>query len=214
MEKYGFVLAEVSKRSLHHIARAGETRLCMPDGATTLSPLRLQPLVKQIEIPAAVINLAVVISRRLPPSDNRHVLRPSVAHAGHVLSEMDGRVGIVSHPKQQYLPIELMDAADWAAQTVRYILGMRRRDFRGSWAGRGERVRVVAAPEALRSPECIRYHAHSDARSLFWVEGVIAIFSHARHDQSTRGTQSGQERLDQASRPTFDRPHLRERRVD
>lgn len=167
MEKYGFVLAEVSKSSLHHIPRAGETRPCMPDYAATLSSLHLQPLVKQIEVLAAVVNLAVVVSRRLPASDNRRVLRPSVAHAGHVLSEMDRRVDVVSYPKQEYLPIELIDAANWAVQTVRYIHGMRRRDFRSFWAGRGECMRAVATHDAPHSPESIRYHAHSDTRSFF-----------------------------------------------
>jgi hypothetical protein len=41
MEEYRFVLSKASKSGVHHIPRAGQTRLCMSDNAVTLPPFRL-----------------------------------------------------------------------------------------------------------------------------------------------------------------------------
>jgi hypothetical protein len=209
MEKYGFILAKASKSSLHHVARAGETRFCMPDGAATLLPLPLQPPVKQIELLAAVVNFAVLVSRRLPAPENRRTRASPVPHTGHVLCTLDGCVSIVSYPKQQHFSIELIDSTHWAAQTVRDIQGMGHHDFRSFWTARGECVGTVATHDAWHSPERIRYHTHAAARGFSWVEWVIVVASHAGHDQSTLGPQSGLQSLDQTSRSTLDRCHLR-----
>lgn len=62
MEEYRFILPQASQSRLHDITRAGEARLSMPDNAATLSPFCFKPLVQEIEILAAVVNLAVVVS--------------------------------------------------------------------------------------------------------------------------------------------------------
>jgi hypothetical protein len=72
----------------------------MSGNAATLEPFRLQPSIHEIEVLAAVVDLAIVVSHRLPASEERHVLWPAVAHARHVLREVNGRIRVMPNPQQ------------------------------------------------------------------------------------------------------------------
>jgi hypothetical protein len=160
-----------------------------------------------------MIDLAVVVARRLPVDEDRRVVGEPVTYAGHVLGQMRGGVRVVSDPEQEDLPVEVIDAANGTVQAMGDVHGMRRGDLRRLGADGGERMRAVAAKDPRHSPEGIRHHAHPEARSLLRVEDVIVIVRHAGHDQSSPGTQRGLKRFDQTSRSTFHRGHFRKRRV-
>src|SRR5262249_11281897 len=100
MQEYRLILSQATESDIHYISRTSQARLSMSDNAATLPALRLQPLIHEIEVLAAVVDLAVVISRRLPASEDRHILEPAVAHARQVLRDMHRRIRVVP-PAQQ-----------------------------------------------------------------------------------------------------------------
>ena len=100
MKEYRFVLPKVGESGFHYVSRASQARLRMADNAAPLEPFRLQPLIYEIEVLAAVADLAVIVSYSLPASQDRHVLGLAVTHASHVLREMDGGIRVMPHSQQ------------------------------------------------------------------------------------------------------------------
>jgi hypothetical protein len=160
-----------------------------------------------------MVDLAVVVARRLPVGKNHRVVGEPVTYAGHVLGQMRGGVRVVSDPEQEDLSVEGIDAANGTVQAMGDVHGMSRGDLRRLGADGRERMGAVAAEDSRHSPEGIRHHAHPEARSLLRIEDVIVIVRHAGHDQSSPGTQRGPERFDQTLRSTFHRGHFRECRM-
>jgi len=69
MQEYRLVLSQATESDLHYISRTSQTRPRMSDNAATLEPFRIQPSVHEIEVLAAVVDLAIVVSHRLPASE-------------------------------------------------------------------------------------------------------------------------------------------------
>lgn len=73
-----------------------------------------------------------------------HAIRRAAEHFG----EVDGRVGVVSNPEQQDLPVELPHAADRALEPVRRHRQRVARYALGVGTQRRERERVVGSHRA------------------------------------------------------------------
>jgi hypothetical protein len=76
MKKGSFALSKMIKSNLYDVPRAYQARLGMADNAASLPPL--DPLIHQVEVPAAVIDFVVVISSWLPSDQNGQVLSTGV----------------------------------------------------------------------------------------------------------------------------------------
>jgi hypothetical protein len=62
----------------------------------------------------------------------------------------------VADAQQQHVAIEVMDAADRAVEPMRHVERVIGEHLRGFRAGRGKRMRVVAAEDARHPPEGVR----------------------------------------------------------
>jgi hypothetical protein len=71
MEEHGLVFSEAIKSRLHDVPRTGKPRVCTPDDTPTLPPFCLEPLVYEMKVLAAVVNLAGVVACGLSWSQKR-----------------------------------------------------------------------------------------------------------------------------------------------
>jgi hypothetical protein len=214
MEKHCLVLSKTIEGNLYDVSRSDQARLAMADSATPLSLGGPEPVIHQIEVVAAVIDFAVVISHRPPTAQNGQVLAPAVAHRRHGFRQMYRRVPIVTHTQQQNLSIELIDTTYRAVQSVRYVQRMLRSDVGGFRSDSGESMGTVAAKDARKPPKGVRHDSHSEAGHFPGNERMIVIVGHARHNKSASGPHGSLESVDQTMRPMFDGGHSRKRRVN
>jgi hypothetical protein len=214
MEKHCLVLSKTVESNLYDVSRSAQARLAMADSAAPLSLGRLEPVIHQIELLAAVIDFAVVISYRPPTAQNGQILGPAVAHRRHGFREMYRRIRIVTHTQQQNLAIELIDATYRAVQSVRDVQRMLRSDVGGFRSDSGEGMGTVAAEDARKPPKGLGHDSHPKAGRFPGVEGMIVVVGHARHNQSASGSHRSLESGDQTTRPTFDGGYSRKRRVN
>jgi hypothetical protein len=124
VEEYRFVRSQTSGNGRHNISRTGKARFAMADAAAALSPLRVKPLINEIEIGTAMVDLAVAVTCELPGLDDDDGFRAAVPHPRQGFREVDSGVRVVSDPEHQDLAIEFVDAADRTVQTVRHVYGM------------------------------------------------------------------------------------------
>ncbi|HVH25290.1 MAG TPA: hypothetical protein VM818_00975 [Vicinamibacterales bacterium] len=96
----------------------------MADSTATLSDLRIEPLINELEIVTAVIDLSVTVACQLPGLHDHHRLLAAISNSCKHLCEMYGGVGVMSDPEQQDLPVQVVDAADRTVQAMRNIQGM------------------------------------------------------------------------------------------
>src|SRR5687767_8225793 len=96
----------------------------MADAATPLSPLDIEPLIDELEVVTAVVDLAVGAAHKLPALEDRGELGAAVAHPRQCSREMDGGIRVASNPEHQDFSIDLVGAADRAVQAVRHVQRM------------------------------------------------------------------------------------------
>ncbi len=114
MQEHCFVLSEVGKRGLHDSSRTCQARLSVPNDPVALATIGIEPVVEEPEMLAAVVYLDVVQARELP-SDQRHqVLGPSITNPCQILREVNSCIRVMTDAQQEHLPVQLVDAADWA----------------------------------------------------------------------------------------------------
>src|SRR5262245_39799875 len=209
MQKCCFVGSKMSQPDLHNVPSADESRLCVPNDAAPLQSFLFQPLIHQIEVFAAMVNLVVVVPSWLSVFQDRQVFRSTIAHPGQSFGEMDHSIRVVSDAEQEHLPIQFIESTHRAIQPVGDVERMRRGDFRSPRAERGEGVRAVASCDSWKLPECIRNNTHSNAACCSRDERMIIVVTHTRHHQSAWSSKSVPKCRNQTLRSTFPESHLR-----
>jgi hypothetical protein len=179
-----------------------------------LEAQRPQPLVCEAEPRTAMVIFAVVDPNGASVLQNRAVLRHAVRNACEELRQVKHRVGVVIDPKEEYLPVQIVNATNRTLRDVR-----RKREWIGGdpvsfRSGRREGMNVIASQCAGQSPEHIRNDSEARrCRSAHRVEWLVVITRPGRHHQSALGPASVTERLDQAERSSLNRPGGPEGRV-
>src|SRR5262245_13997959 len=99
VQEHRFIRAETSHNDCNDISSARKATLGMADAAVSLSPLGVKPLINEIEIFTAVVDLAVTVTNRLPTFDYRDGFPPSVPHSCQRLCQMYGGIGVMANPE-------------------------------------------------------------------------------------------------------------------
>lgn len=68
VHEYRFIRADTIGNGRHDISSARKATLAVPDGPVSLSRVGVKPLINEIEVVTAVIDLAVAVASKLPPS--------------------------------------------------------------------------------------------------------------------------------------------------
>ena len=179
----------------------------MADASASLSPFGDKPLIDEIEVVAAVVDLAVTVACGLPSSDDRHGFLAAVPHPRQRLCQMYGGIRVMSNTKQQDLPVEVVDAPDRTVRAMGHVQRMIGRDPSGFPSERGKSVRAITAQDVRRSLERVRHHSHSEAARTSRIERIIVVIGHAGHHQSAVRPKGGLKRADQARWPALNRTH-------
>src|SRR5262249_44466627 len=158
-----------------------EARFCMTYMSFALKASILKAPINQIEVLTTVVDLLVVNPSRFPFLDYGDVLLPPVPNTCQRLSQMNGRVDIMTDSGQKHLPVKFIDSAHGTVQAMWRVNGMRSGSSNRLLADCSKGTRVVAAEHARQSPEHIRHNSHAAARRCLRVEGVGVIFGHAGH---------------------------------
>src|SRR5881628_4277765 len=62
VEEHRFVRSQTSSNGRHDISRTSQARFTVADSAAALSPLRIKPLINQIEVGTAMVDLTVAVA--------------------------------------------------------------------------------------------------------------------------------------------------------
>jgi hypothetical protein len=118
VQEYGFIRAETTRNRRHDISSARKATLAMADGPVSLSPVGVKPLINEIEVVTAVVDLAVAVASQLSAFDDRDGLPPSVPHSSQRFCQMHRGIRVMADPEQQDLAIEVVDATDRTVQAM------------------------------------------------------------------------------------------------
>jgi hypothetical protein len=161
-----------------------------------------------------MVVLLVVDPNRPSVLEDRTVRRHPVWNAREQLRQVERRIGVMSDPEEEHLPVQIVHPPDRAFGDVGRKREWVRGDSGGSRSGRREGVAVVASQHTRQSPERVRYDSETRRRwSGEWVERFVVISGPGRHHHGAIGTQGTTESLDQAEGSTLDRPCCPEGRV-
>ena len=100
-----------------------EARFCMTYMSFALKASILKPPINQIEVLTTVVDLLVVNPSRFPFLDYGDVLLAPVPNTCQRLSQMNGRVDIMTDSEQKHLPVKFIDSAHGTVQAMWWITG-------------------------------------------------------------------------------------------
>jgi len=83
----------------------------------------LKPPIYQTEVLTTVVDLLVVNPSRFPFLDYGDVLLPPVPNTCQRLSQMNGRIDIMTDSEQKQLPVKFIDSAHGTVQAMWWITG-------------------------------------------------------------------------------------------
>jgi hypothetical protein len=213
MQEHRFIFSEAAEPGLYDGSRPCQPGMPVSNDPVPLLSPGVKPVIHQGEILTAVVDFDVVQTCEPPGAHGHQVFGPSIPYLGQVLGQVDRRIGIVTNPEQEDLPVELIDAPDRTIQAVGDVRGMSGCNFPSLGTRCGEGVRTVTPENAGQAPERVRYDTHAQAWSPRRIEWMIVIVTHAGHDQCSGRPQCAPQRFDKAQRAAFHRRQLRERRV-
>jgi len=119
MQKDQRIARELFAHDRHNIPGSDKAGMCVPNPPFPLLISRSQPFIRKREALTAVIVLRVLNAHEASIPLGCAVLRHSVRDLREDLSQVDGCVRVVTNAEEQYIAVQLMDAADWALETMR-----------------------------------------------------------------------------------------------
>jgi hypothetical protein len=208
MQECGFIFSKVGQRGLHDRARRCQPGPAMSDDPMPLLSRGVEPTVQQLKILAAVIYLDVVHAGELPVAPGYQVLGDAVPDLCQIFGQVDGGIGIVTHPEQKNLAAHLVDTPDGTVQAMGNIQRVSRCDFLGPRAGGRKRMWAFTPENSRQAPERVGNNAHAEARRGMGLERMIIVIAHARHNQGTLRLQRREQGPYQPPRSTHQRRHF------
>src|SRR5262249_218006 len=100
-----------------------EARFCMTYMSFALKASILKPPINQTEVVTKGGDLLVVNPSRFPFLDYGDVLLPPVPNTCQRLSQINGRVDIMTDSEQTHLPVKFIDSAHGTVQAMWWIIG-------------------------------------------------------------------------------------------
>src|SRR5262249_61417670 len=122
-----------------------EARFCMTYMSFALKASILKAPINQIEVLTTVVDLLVVNPSRFPFLDYGDVLLPPVPNTCQRLSQMNGRVDIMTDSGQKHLPVKFIDSAHGTVQAMWRVHGERGGSYDPPLADQRQRTRGVGA---------------------------------------------------------------------
>jgi hypothetical protein len=197
MEEQERVVSQLFESNLDDIPGAGEPCVGVSYATFGLETPRPQPLVCEGKALTAVVVLLVVDPHRASVLEHRAVPRHMVWNPREELRQVERRVGVMTNPEKEHLPVQIVHPTDWAFRDVRRKgerVGGDPDSFR---PGCREGVGVITPPYTRQSPERIRHDSEARRRwSGHRVEGLVVIFRPGRHHQGAVGPYGIMESLD------------------
>jgi hypothetical protein len=214
MEEQERVPTQVLTRNSDNVPGASEPCRSVSYAPFGLEASHPQPMVNECEPLAAMVVLPIVDPNRASVVEHRAVPRHTVRNRREKLRQVERRVGVMTNPEKEHLPVQIVHPTD------RTLRDMRRKgegvgdDPGGFRPGRRKGVEVMAPPYTGQSPEGIRHDSEARRRCRgHRIEGLVVLPRPRRHHQGAGGANGIAESLEQAERSSLDRPGSPEGRV-
>jgi hypothetical protein len=207
MEEQERVPAQVFQRNSDDIPSAREPCMSVSDAPFGLKAPGPQPFISECEALTAVVVLPIFDPSRASVLEHCAVPRHAVRNRRKKFRQVKRRVGVMTDPEKQHLPVQIVHPTDRAFRDVRW---KRERvgDDPGSFRpGCRKGVEVIAPSHAGQSPEGVGNDSEvGRGCSSHRVEGFVVIPRPGRHHQGATGADGVMKSLDQAEWSSLDRP--------